>query len=99
MFGRRYDGGGDAGLAVDARRRPRVTGTLVSLRGVAKRYGTGTLAVQGIDLDIAQGDFLALLGPSGCGKSTLLRMIARLSAATEGRIDWPGGMPQSRDIG
>jgi NitT/TauT family transport system ATP-binding protein len=76
-----------------------VTDSLVSLRGVAKRYDTGTLAVQGIDLDIAAGDFLALLGPSGCGKSTLLRMIARLSAATGGSIDWPGGRPQARDIG
>ena len=76
-----------------------MNGPLVSLRGVAKRYDTGTLAVQGIDLDIAEGDFLALLGPSGCGKSTLLRMIARLSASTDGSIDWPGGRPQARDIG
>jgi len=76
-----------------------VTETLASLRGVTKRYATGTLAVEGIDLDIAPGDFLALLGPSGCGKSTLLRMIARLSAATGGRIDWPGGAPSARDIG
>ncbi|TCZ55402.1 ABC transporter ATP-binding protein [Roseicella aquatilis] len=74
-------------------------GRLVSLSGVAKRYPTGTLAVQGIDLDIGQGDFLALLGPSGCGKSTLLRMIARLAAATEGRIDWPAGPPRPGDIG
>jgi len=72
---------------------------LVSLRGVAKRYGTGTLAVQGIDLDIVPGEFLALLGPSGCGKSTLLRMVAQLAEATEGRIDWPGGHPNGRDIG
>ena len=76
-----------------------MTETLASLRGVTKRYATGTLAVEGIDLDIAPGDFLALLGPSGCGKSTLLRMIARLSAATGGRIEWPGGPPSARDIG
>ena len=76
-----------------------MTETLASLRGVTKRYATGTLAVEGIDLDIAPGDFLALLGPSGCGKSTLLRMIARLSAATGGRIEWPGGAPSARDIG
>jgi len=73
--------------------------TLATLRGVAKQYKTGTLAVRGIDLDIAAGDFIALLGPSGCGKSTLLRMIAGLAEATAGRIAWPGGMAQSRDIG
>jgi NitT/TauT family transport system ATP-binding protein len=72
---------------------------LVSLRGVAKRYATGTLAVRGIDLDIAQGEVLALLGPSGCGKSTLLRMVAGMSEASAGRIDWPSGQPSARDIG
>jgi NitT/TauT family transport system ATP-binding protein len=75
------------------------TGSLLVLRGVGKRYATGTLAVQGIDLAVAEGDFLALLGPSGCGKSTLLRLIARLAAPSEGRIDWPGGRPGPRDIG
>ncbi|MBK1657385.1 ABC transporter ATP-binding protein [Paracraurococcus ruber] len=73
--------------------------SLVSLRGVAKRYATGTLAVRGIDLDIAPGDFVALLGPSGCGKSTLLRMVAGLAEPTGGRIAWPGGQPSARDIG
>jgi NitT/TauT family transport system ATP-binding protein len=72
---------------------------LVSLRGVAKRYATGTLAVRGVDLDIDAGDFVALLGPSGCGKSTLLRMVAGLAAPSSGRILWPGGERDSRDIG
>jgi len=77
-----------------------VTGApLVSLRGIGKRYGSGTLAVQGVDLDIGTGDFLALLGPSGCGKSTLLRMVAGLSETSAGRIAWPAGRPQRRDIG
>lgn len=58
---------------------------------MAKRYATGTLAVQGVSLDIAQGDFLALLGPSGCGKSTLLRMIAGLAEPSAGTIDRPDG--------
>lgn len=80
------------------------TRPLVALRGVAKRYATGTLALTGIDLDILPGDFVALLGPSGCGKSTLLRILAGLSGPTGGTIDWPGathdaaGDPQ-RDIG
>jgi NitT/TauT family transport system ATP-binding protein len=62
---------------------------LVSLRGVEKRYAAGTLALRGVDLDIGRGDFLSLLGPSGCGKSTLLRIIAGLTAASAGTLDWP----------
>jgi len=42
--------------------------------------------IEGMDLSIDSGEFLAVLGPSGCGKSTLLRMIARLLATTSGRI-------------
>ena len=49
-------------------------------------------------LEIARGDFLALLGPSGCGKSTLLRMIAGLDAPTSGRISWADEAAR-RDIG
>jgi NitT/TauT family transport system ATP-binding protein len=70
---------------------------------VAKRYAPkgsqGTLAVQRVDLDIARGDFLALLGPSGCGKSTLLRMIAGLIPTTEGRLDFPADAEARRSIG
>ncbi|UFN51120.1 ABC transporter ATP-binding protein [Roseomonas sp. OT10] len=63
----------------------------VSTQGVAKRFRNGTLAVSGVDLEIAHGDFVSLLGPSGCGKSTLLRMIAGLSPPSEGRITASGG--------
>ncbi|WP_245583923.1 ABC transporter ATP-binding protein [Rubritepida flocculans] len=66
---------------------------------MAKRYATGTLAVQGVDLDIARGDFLALLGPSGCGKSTLLRMIAGLIPVSEGALDFPADAAARRSIG
>lgn len=62
---------------------------LASLRGVEKRYRRGTLAVQGVDLDIMPGTFVALLGASGCGKSTLLRLIAGLETPSAGRIEWP----------
>jgi len=63
---------------------------VVTLSGVGKRYANGTLAVQGVELAIGQGDFVSLLGPSGCGKSTVLRMIAHLMEPTAGRIEMPG---------
>ncbi len=63
--------------------------TLIEVRGVAKRYTGGTLALDGINLSIAEGEFLSLLGPSGCGKSTLLRLIAGLGQPSSGSIEWP----------
>ena len=58
---------------------------LVSLSGVVKRFGTFT-AVHRLDLEIAAGEFIAIMGPSGCGKTTTLRMIAGLEAPTEGEV-------------
>jgi multiple sugar transport system ATP-binding protein len=58
----------------------------ITLKSVTKRYRDGTLAVRGVDLDIADGEFMILVGPSGCGKTTLLRMIAGLEAITDGEI-------------
>ena len=74
----------------------------VSIRGVRKSYGSFDV-LHGIDLDVADGEFVALVGPSGCGKSTLLRMIAGLEAVDGGQIaigdrvvnDLP---PKDRDI-
>ncbi|MGF6980689.1 multiple sugar transport system ATP-binding protein [Paraburkholderia atlantica] len=57
----------------------------LSIRNVHKRYDN-TEAIRGIDVEIADGEFVALVGPSGCGKSTLLRMIAGLELVTEGDI-------------
>ncbi|MCK9508106.1 MAG: ATP-binding cassette domain-containing protein [Pigmentiphaga sp.] len=62
---------------------------VVSLRNVTKRFANGTLAVDGISLDLDQGSFTSLLGPSGCGKSTLLRLIAGLSEPTSGAVERP----------
>ena len=61
----------------------------VRIEGVQKRFGTGPLVLDGIDLTIAPGEFVCLLGASGCGKSTLLNLIAGLDNATTGSIETP----------
>ena len=58
---------------------------LVRFEGVSKRFGDFT-AVDDVTLDIARGEFFALLGPSGCGKTTLLRMLAGFETPDQGRI-------------
>jgi NitT/TauT family transport system ATP-binding protein len=61
----------------------------VALDGVALRYRTerGVIdALSGIDLTVAEGEFIALLGPTGCGKSSLLRLVSDLVAPTAGRV-------------
>ncbi len=60
--------------------------TSISFRGVSKAFEDGTLAVDGLDLDIADGEFMVLVGPSGCGKTTSLRMVAGLEDPTAGEI-------------
>lgn len=67
------------------------TPAVVSLRGVGKTFESGTVALDGFDLDVRAGEFVALLGPSGCGKSTALRIVAGLSVASKGTVAWPGG--------
>ncbi|CAG9164125.1 sn-glycerol-3-phosphate import ATP-binding protein UgpC [Cupriavidus pampae] len=58
----------------------------LTLRNVQKTYPGGTQVVHGIDMDIADGEFIVIVGPSGCGKSTLLRMVAGLETVTGGEI-------------
>ena len=58
----------------------------IGLRGLTKVYGQGVVAVDSVDLDIGDGEFMVLLGPSGCGKSTTLRMIAGLEEVTSGEL-------------
>ena len=62
---------------------------LVRLRNVSKTYGT-VAAVRPLALDIARGDFVAILGPSGCGKTTLLRIIGGFIAPTTGIVEIGG---------
>ncbi|MGW5572469.1 ABC transporter ATP-binding protein [Nocardia thailandica] len=72
----------------DADARTLLTGLEVSFAGVGKRYDgpEGTLALADIDLDIAAGEFVAVVGPSGCGKSTLLRLAAGLEQVSAGAV-------------
>ena len=58
----------------------------VELEKVSKIYADGTRAVDGLDLEVADGEFLVLVGPSGCGKSTALRMIAGLEEISGGTV-------------
>ncbi|KQS75415.1 sugar ABC transporter ATP-binding protein [Rhizobium sp. Leaf384] len=74
----------------------------VQIRDVRKSYGAHPV-LHGVDIDIADGEFVILVGPSGCGKSTLLRMVAGLETITGGTISIDGRVvngvePKDRDI-
>ncbi|CAN7169810.1 ABC transporter ATP-binding protein [Pseudorhodoferax sp. LjRoot39] len=74
----------------------------ISLQGICKRYRDHT-AVDRLDLEVEDGEFMVLVGPSGCGKSTTLRMIAGLEDISEGRLliggrDVTHAEPHERDI-
>jgi sn-glycerol 3-phosphate transport system ATP-binding protein len=78
----------------------------ISLRAVEKTYGGGPKAVKvihGVNAEISDGEFIAIVGPSGCGKSTLLRMVAGLEEITGGEVHISGRIvnrlePAERDI-
>ena len=59
---------------------------MLRIKGLAKRYRTGDLALKGIDLEIPDGEVMALIGPSGAGKSTVIRCINRLVEPTAGTV-------------
>ena len=75
----------------------------ITLEGITKIYGQDVVAVDNIDLEIMDGEFMVLLGPSGCGKSTTLRMIAGLEEITSGQMSIDGKVvnnvdPADRDL-
>ena len=59
---------------------------MLRIKGLTKRYRTGDLALKGIDLDVPDGQVMALIGPSGAGKSTVIRCINRLVEPTAGTV-------------
>jgi phosphonate transport system ATP-binding protein len=59
---------------------------MLKIENLTKRYPTGDLALNGVSLEVAKGEVVALIGPSGAGKSTLIRAINRLVEPTSGRI-------------
>jgi multiple sugar transport system ATP-binding protein len=75
----------------------------VSFDEVTKQFGSATVAVDRLTLDVNEGEFLILVGPSGCGKTTALRMVAGLEQVTSGEIAIDGRVvndvvPTERDI-
>src|SRR4029077_8319390 len=59
---------------------------MLRIKGLTKRYRTGDLALKGIDIDLPEGQIMALIGPSGAGKSTVIRCINRLVEPTSGSV-------------
>src|ERR1700752_4847815 len=63
---------------------------MLRIKGLTKRYRTGDLALKGLDLDVPDGEVMALIGPSGAGKSTVIRCVNRLVEPTSGAIELNG---------
>jgi multiple sugar transport system ATP-binding protein len=75
----------------------------IAIHSVTKQYANGHVAIEDVDLDVADGELLVLVGPSGCGKSTLLRIVAGLEEPTHGSVAIGGRdvtdlAPKDRDI-
>ena len=91
-----------AETSVEAARSPGGARAAVALRGVRKEFGE-VVAVDGVDLEVGEGEFFSMLGPSGSGKTTCLRMIAGFETPTEGQVLLEGEdvtrlAPYERDV-
>jgi multiple sugar transport system ATP-binding protein len=75
----------------------------IELESLTKVYPDGTHAVEALDLDVSDGEFVVFVGPSGCGKTSALRMIAGLEAISDGTLRIGGDVvndlpPKARDV-
>ena len=75
----------------------------IKINNIGKIYPNGTRALEDVNIEINDGEFVVLVGPSGCGKTTLLRMVAGLEDITEGEISIGDKVvnevaPKDRDI-
>jgi NitT/TauT family transport system ATP-binding protein len=67
--------------------------------GLGRMFNDGTKALDRVTLSVPAGSVTSFLGPSGCGKTTLLRILGGLEIQTAGVLDWPGGKPQTGEVG
>src|SRR5437868_12043852 len=75
----------------------------IEIRGLKRYFRDGTRALDGVDLDVAEGQLLVVVGPSGSGKTTLLRLVAGLDQPTAGEVrlggkDLAGVPPHRRNV-
>ncbi len=68
---------------------------MLSFRAVSKIFDSNVQALREVSFDLKRGELLSLVGPSGCGKSTVLRLMAGLTAASAGSLEWQGVRPRT----